>query len=63
MEENLYVIDGKAGAWKITAQFLDDDDNIVMVFQNIGSGEYLEVEVCPFDWIIKHTTIKKWDSK
>lgn len=56
-----YGIDGEPGLWKIAGDYLDKDENIIMIFQNIGSGKFLEIEICPFDWITKHTTFKKWD--
>jgi len=63
MKENLYLIDGMSGAWRMNSQYIDENDNIIIVFQNLGSGEYTEVEVCPFDWIIKTVEFNKWDSK
>jgi len=61
MEDRLYLIDGRNGAWKISTHYLDPDETIILVFQNVGSGEFLEVEVCPFEFILKHTEFKKWD--
>lgn len=62
MKEHLYVIVGRNGAWRINSHYVDNNEVIILVFQNIGSGEYLEVEVCPFEFILRNTEFKKWDS-
>ena len=55
-----YEIGGKDGVWAMIGSYVADD-NIIAVFQNIGSGEYMEVEISPFDWIInKDIEFKKW---
>lgn len=61
MKPTLYLIDGRNGAWFIAGEIFDEDGTLILVFQNVGSGEYVEIDVCPFDWILKHTNFKKWD--
>ena len=46
-----YELGGRDGVWQMISGYVADD-NIVMVFQNIGSGEFVEVELCPFEWIL-----------
>jgi hypothetical protein len=57
-----YELGGRDGVWQIVSGYVADD-NIVMIFQNIGSGEYVEVEICPFNWIInKNIDFRKWQN-
>jgi hypothetical protein len=46
-----YELAGRDGVWQMVSGYVADD-NIIMVFQNIGSGEFVEVELCPFEWIL-----------
>jgi hypothetical protein len=55
-----YEIGGKDGVWTMVTSYVWED-NVIAVFQNIGSGEYMEIEISPFDWIInKNIEFKKW---
>lgn len=55
-----YELGGRDGVWQMISGYVADD-NIVMVFQNIGSGEFVEVELCPFEWILnKHINFSEW---
>jgi len=57
-----YELGGRDGVWQIVSGYVADD-NIVMIFQNIGSGEFVEVELCPFDWILnKNINFSEWRS-
>jgi hypothetical protein len=56
-----YELGGRDGVWQMVSGYVADD-NIIMVFQNIGSGEYVEVELCPFEWILnQNINFSKWD--
>jgi hypothetical protein len=48
-----YQITGEDGIWEMVSGYVDDNSNVVLIFQNIGSGRFIEVDVCPFDWILK----------
>lgn len=48
-----YELSGRDGVWQMVSGYVADD-NIIMVFQNIGSGEFVEVELCPFEWILNN---------
>ena len=55
-----YQLQGRDGLWEIVSGYLAEE-TIVLVFQNVGSGEFQEVEVCPFELIINHKTqFTKW---
>lgn len=57
-----YTMEGKDGLWEVVSGYLAEE-TIVLIFQNIGSGEFAEVEICPFEMITNYKTIfKKWDS-
>jgi hypothetical protein len=57
-----YTIHGRDGLWEVVSGYLAEE-TIVLIFQNIGSGEFVEVELCPFEMLIDHKQIfKKWDS-
>ena len=57
-----YELGGRDGVWQIVSGYVADD-NIVMIFQNIGSGEFVEVELCPFEWILnKNINFSEWRS-
>jgi hypothetical protein len=56
-----YEIGGKDGLWNMVSGYVADD-YIVIVFQSVGSGEFLEVELCPFHYLInKNINFKEWD--
>jgi hypothetical protein len=56
-----YELAGRDGVWQMVSGYVADD-NIIMVFQNIGSGEFVEVELCPFEWILNQDiNFSKWD--
>lgn len=56
-----YELADRDGVWQMVSGYVADD-NIIMVFQNIGSGEFVEVELCPFEWILnKNINFSKWD--
>jgi hypothetical protein len=56
-----YQITGRDGLWEMKSGFVEEG-NIYVIFQNIGSGEFVEVEVCPFEYILfTQNTFKKWD--
>ena len=46
-----YELGGRDGIWQMVSTYVWEKD-IIVVFQNIGSGEFVEVELCPFDYII-----------
>ena len=55
-----YELEGRDGVWQMVSGYVADD-NIIMVFQNIGSGEFVEVELCPFEWILnKNINFSEW---
>ena len=55
-----YELSGRDGVWQMVSGYVADD-NIIMVFQNIGSGEFVEVELCPFEWILnKNINFSEW---
>jgi len=56
-----YIIEGENGIWEIVSSY-EVADFLVIVFQNLGSGKFLEVEVCPFQYIINDKIrFNKWD--
>jgi hypothetical protein len=56
-----YELADRDGVWQMVSGYVADD-NIIMVFQNIGSGEYVEVELCPFEWILnQNINFSEWD--
>ena len=56
-----YQLQGRNGLWEIVSGYLADEA-IVLIFQNVGSGEFQEVEMCPFELIINYKThFRKWD--
>ena len=56
-----YTIGGYDGLWEMVSGY-EADDNIIVVFQNIGSGIFLEVEVCPFEYLTNDKLkFNQWD--
>jgi hypothetical protein len=56
-----YELADRDGVWQMVSGYVADD-NIIMVFQNIGSGEFVEVELCPFHLILnKNINFSEWD--
>lgn len=56
-----YVIEGENGVWEIVSSY-EESDTIVVVFQNIGSGTFLELDICPFEYLINDKiSFGKWD--
>ena len=56
-----YELGGRDGIWQMVSTYVWEKD-IIVVFQNIGSGEFVEVELCPFDYIInRNLNFTKWD--
>ena len=57
-----YTIGGYDGLWEIVSGYEADND-IIVVFQNLGSGIFLEVNICPFEYMINDKLkFNKWDS-
>ena len=55
-----YELADRDGVWQMVSGYVADD-NIIMVFQNIGSGDFVEVELCPFKWILnKNINFSEW---
>ena len=62
MENTFYSIIGKDGVWCFETSYVSDD-YVILVMKNIGSGEFFEIEICPFEFIINNKKhINKWDS-
>lgn len=59
--QDLYEIDGYEGAWKLVNSSVNQEGDLIGVFQEATVGVYLELVICPFDVIYNQTI--KWDLK
>ena len=59
--QDLYQIDGYEGAWKLVNSSVNQEGDLIGVFQEATVGVYLELVICPFDVIYNQTI--KWDLK
>jgi hypothetical protein len=50
MIKGFYFLEGQEGLWAVIS--IEEYDHIIYVlFQNIGSGRFVEVAIDPFEWI------------
>ena len=55
-----YQLGGRDGIWIMLSTYVLRND-VIVVFKNIGSGELVDVELCPFDYIInKKLNFTEW---
>ena len=59
MRDRLYQIEGYEGAWKMISSYVNDQEDLFAIFQEVEIGCFIEIKICPFEALInlKHDGI------